>query len=766
MTPTLPAALDPRSYALDNVWAALNLAAALVVCAFTLFVVVKQPRNRIARALALDLAALIGLLAGEGLLRTTANVAVADELARPGLALFCLSGPLQLLFSVRLSGFEARARWRSLRDLGFGVASGLAFLVVATDLFTLGVQATPWGFLLVPGPLYAVLLVFYGLYWLASLFPLWQAARRARLALTRRRLYYILAASILVGLAGGDSLMAYGGRLPPLGFAAALAATLVLSYAVVQHRIMDISTALHRTAIRVVISLLAFAPLYLLVRTLRRWLASSGPGAVALVVLIAFLLARDYFARVQPLIDRVLARRRRQLERAVRAFADRAAELAGPAALAEDVSRTVAEALHAETRAILLRTADGWRRVFPTEEALGATEDRLVERLGPRAEVVALAELGEARFRVIERSAERLCQRYRAATLLPLVHHGEFAGVIALGPQPGERSPTQDEIEFLERLRTAATVAFVNAQLYEETERRAATLEAEVRARTAELARKLETLQQAQADLAQAEKMASLGMLVAGVSHEINNALTFVYGNLPTLRKYLDGYERVLDAWQEAARGDPAEAGLSQELEALRYRFVRGDTGPLVAAMEEGARRARLIVGDLRSFVRHDEALVGVVDVREGLDSTLNLLRGGFAARIEFRREYAAELPRIECHPAQLNQVFLNLLVGAAEGISGRGEVRVRAEPAEGDGVLVTIEDRGDGAAPAESERRSASPSSPHRQSGAGLGLTVCRTIIERHGGRIELDQSQPRGTCVRIRLPRRAATPPPRAAS
>src|SRR5262249_27459101 len=125
--------------------------------------------------------------------------------------------------------------------------------------------------------------------------------------------------------------------------------------------------------------------------------------------------------------------------------------------------------------------------------------------------------------------------------------------------------------------------------------------------------------------------------------------------------------------------------------------------------------------------------------------------------RIVFHRDFAAELPRIECHPAQLNQVFLNLLLNAVESIDGRGEIRVSAEAGDAGGVIVTIIDSGRGI-PEGVRARVWEPffTTKSRRDGAGLGLTICRTIVERHGGTITLEPSQPQGTRVRVALPRR----------
>ena len=753
----LPPLFDPQSYALQSVWAALYLGCGIVAAVFALFVLAKQPGSRIARTLALNIATIVTLMLTTGGMWTTRDEVVAEQIVRPGLAILAFTGPLQCLFTMRLSGFDLRAGWRRFRDLGFGVASAFAVLVVATNLFSNGVARTRFGFALNPGALYGPYLLFYAAYWVASLAPLVHLARHSRTALGRRRALYILTAFGIGGLSVCDGFLVYFKWAFPTAWAASLVATLVLVYAVIQHRLMDISTAIHRTFIRLVISLALFLPLYLLLVGARGSLQTSGPAVLAAVALALFFVSRTYFATVQPWIDRLLARRRLRLERAVAAFQARTAELGSQAALVSDVVDTIDRLLSAAVRAIVVRSEKGWQPLFPREASqLPAPDPSLVETLRVRPEMVALSELGAdpERFEQLERSAQRLCDRYGAAVILPLVHRGEFVGVIAIAQPRGERPFTHDEIEFLEKLRTAATVAFVNAQLFEEIERRSTELESEVRARTSELSHKLEEIKRAQADLVQTEKMASLGMLVAGVSHEINNALTFVYGNLPTLRKYMKAYVGVLDGWRDCAQGDSSLAAAMTE---SRADFIREDTEPLIAAMEEGARRARMIVGDLRGFARHDEALVGVADVRDGLESTLNLLRGGFGTRIVFHRDFAQELPRIECHPAQLNQVFLNLLLNAVESIEGQGEIRIRAEPGDAGGVVVTIIDSGRGI-PEGVRARVWEPffTTKQRRDGAGLGLTICRTIVEKHGGSITLEPSQPHGTRVRVELPRR----------
>src|SRR5262249_34247833 len=182
-----------------------------------------------------------------------------------------------------------------------------------------------WGYALSPGLLYAPYLAFFAFYWVASLVPLVYLARHSRTPLGRRRALYILTAFGIGGFSVTDGLLVYFHWAVPTAWAASLSATLVLSYAIVQHRLMDISTALHRTFVRLCISLLLFLPLYLLMIGARGSLEKSGPAVLAMVALALFFVSRTYFATVQPWIDRLLARRRLRPQAAGAAFAVRPA---------------------------------------------------------------------------------------------------------------------------------------------------------------------------------------------------------------------------------------------------------------------------------------------------------------------------------------------------------------------------------------------------------------------------------------------------------
>lgn len=267
-----------------------------------------------------------------------------------------------------------------------------------------------------------------------------------------------------------------------------------------------------------------------------------------------------------------------------------------------------------------------------------------------------------------------------------------------------------------------------------------------------------QALQKAHSQLLQSDKMASLGQLAAGVAHEINNPIGFVNANLGTLRGYIDDLLAVLSAYQ---RAEPALADHPELLSAIATAkaaadlgFMQQDIGPLVAESLDGVQRIKMIVQDLKNFSR-----VGVVEWRRanlerGLDSTLNMVRNEIKYKAEVIKDYAG-IPEIECIESQLNQVFMNLLVNAAQAIETKGTITIRTG-ADATQVWVEIIDTGKGMAP-DISRRIFEPfftTKPVGQ-GTGLGLSLAYGIIERHRGRITVESEVGRGTRFLITVPR-----------
>jgi len=267
-----------------------------------------------------------------------------------------------------------------------------------------------------------------------------------------------------------------------------------------------------------------------------------------------------------------------------------------------------------------------------------------------------------------------------------------------------------------------------------------------------------ESLRKAQAQLLQSERLASIGQLAAGVAHEINNPIGYVFSNFGTLEGYLARLVEMLEAYEQA---EPALAGsaIAGRLAALRGRveldYLKQDIPLLMAESKEGLSRVRKIVQDLKDFSRVDTQQEWVwASLHRGIDSTLNIVANEIKYRADVRREYG-DLPDIECLPSELNQVFLNLLVNAAHAIGPeRGLIVVRSGDA-GNEVWVEVEDNGSGMAP-EQLVRIFDPFFTTKPvgRGTGLGLSLAYGIVQKHNGRIDVHSKPGRGSCFRVTLP------------
>ncbi|WP_137963161.1 histidine kinase, partial [Burkholderia sp. 4NA327C10] len=328
-----------------------------------------------------------------------------------------------------------------------------------------------------------------------------------------------------------------------------------------------------------------------------------------------------------------------------------------------------------------------------------------------------------------------------------------------------------DTLERLVRLRTAELERALHR--YEQTtemlqrtrenmateidERKAA--QARLEQEKEEQRRLLHVLEETHVQLLQSEKLASIGQLAAGVAHEVNNPIGFVSANLNTLktwvRSLLDviaAHEAALPQLDPAARDALAATGRAADLD-----YVRGEIETLIDESIDGALRVRRIVQDLRDFSRPASDEWSVVDLRAGLESTLNVVHNELKYKADIVRDYG-DVPQVECLPSQLNQVFMNLLVNAAQAIPERGVITIRTS-SDGEQVSIAISDTGTGMTP-DVVRRIFDPfftTKPVGQ-GTGLGLSVSHGIVKRHRGAIDVTSEPGRGTTFCVRIPIRRA--------
>lgn len=265
-------------------------------------------------------------------------------------------------------------------------------------------------------------------------------------------------------------------------------------------------------------------------------------------------------------------------------------------------------------------------------------------------------------------------------------------------------------------------------------------------------------LNQAQDKLMQSERLASIGQLAAGVAHEINNPIGFIFSNFTSLEGYLQDLFKMLDAY-EGATSHITDGAVAQRVKALYEEldiaYLKDDIPQLMTESRDGIQRVRKIVQDLKDFSRVDAPQTWEwVQLHKGIDSTLNIVNNEIKYKADVVKDYAT-LPDVHCLPSELNQVFMNLLVNAAQAIQGeRGTITIRTGHTA-DTVWVEVADTGSGISP-EHLTHIFDPfftTKPVGQ-GTGLGLSLSYGIIQKHQGRITVQSEPGQGTCFRITLP------------
>lgn len=343
----------------------------------------------------------------------------------------------------------------------------------------------------------------------------------------------------------------------------------------------------------------------------------------------------------------------------------------------------------------------------------------------------------------------------KAYIIAPIFVGKTLWGLLAAYQHFAPRQWETHEIEFMTQTAAHLGVALHQAELLAQTRQQAQ-----------QLAGALEDLQNTQAQLIQTEKMSSLGQLVAGVAHEINNPVNFIYGNITHAKEYSEDLLSLLKLYQKQTPNPSAE--IRDLAEAIDLEFLVDDLPKILSSMAIGADRIRQLVLSLRNFSRLDEAEMKPVNIHDGIESTLLILQPRLKAksdsfRIELIKDYG-DLPPVDCYAGQLNQVFTNVLSNAIdaleqfydeEKINGIPKIWIQTRVV-GEKAVIRISDNGSGI-PEAVKDKIFDPFFTTKPvgKGTGLGLSICyKIVVEKHGGVFNCTSEPGRGTEFSIEIP------------
>lgn len=367
-------------------------------------------------------------------------------------------------------------------------------------------------------------------------------------------------------------------------------------------------------------------------------------------------------------------------------------------------------------------------------------------------------------------------QQVKSLLCTPIVNQGQLIGILYLENNLAVSAFTPERLKILRLLSAQAAISLENALLYASVEQKVAERTHQLNEKNERLEQTLNELQRTQIQLIHSEKMSSLGEMVAGIAHEINNPVNFVYGNVDFAKDYVKNLIKLINLYQNTYPTFTEE--IRELTKEIDLEFMLEDLQKAFASMKLGSERIRNIVLGLRNFSRLDEADMKPVDIHEGIDSTLLILqyrlnyqgdesKDNLTNGIEVIKNYG-NLPKVICYASQLNQVFMNILTNAIDGIEQsfmtsslslqkrKGEIHIYTEITSSDRVKIRIFDNGCGI-PEDVKSKIFDPFFTTKPvgRGTGLGLSISyQIVVEKHGGKISCLSTLGEGTEFAIELP------------
>ncbi|MBI4209855.1 MAG: GAF domain-containing protein [Deltaproteobacteria bacterium] len=540
---------------------------------------------------------------------------------------------------------------------------------------------------------------------------------------------------------------------------------LSIAYAILRHDLFNMDIYIKRALISglltLFVALLAAMVWYVAVLWLGVEAPPERPYLLFWVLFITLLIIHRVYLWTRGMLQRSIFRRTVRYQEAIENLSQALIGILDQNKIADLLVRNVVESMELEGAKMFL-----WRKVHENYmlwgvESRASQEEPILVKMGPEHPMVALLKREKrglmafeiehsSRFKEVRDIVLAELRFLRGEVFFPILFHERLVGVLVLGGKIRREPFTSEDIKLLRTLANNVAVALENAESYEQLKRMTEVLDQRVRERTKEIVDKNVELAQAQAKLEeyshtlekkveeqtrmliQAEKMASLGTLVAGIAHEVNNPLNIISLGLYRMKEVRESFEKTKD------RLDPATLSEMDE--------VLGEIRQCYEAIH-------LVVRNLREFSYRGKEGGELVDIHRCLETTLQLIQSQFKDRVSLEKNYG-EVKSILGSFAELNQVFMNILMNAFQAIPKRGTVRVQTWMSDGK-VKVSIEDTGTGIAK-ENLRRIFDPFFTTKPvgKGLGLGLSIAYQVIERHKGKIEIESEENQGTKFILTFP------------
>ncbi|MBD2361416.1 GAF domain-containing protein [Anabaena minutissima FACHB-250] len=400
--------------------------------------------------------------------------------------------------------------------------------------------------------------------------------------------------------------------------------------------------------------------------------------------------------------------------------------------------------------------ADGWTPVSKIVDAIA--DDYLQKTQGgdfANGKIIAINDIHSRNYSQHHLALIKT-MKARAYIVVPIFQGEQLWGLLGAYQNTQPREWQEDEIDLLVQISTQLGVGIQQAELLEQTKRQKEAI-----------AHALKELQETQSQLIQSEKMASLGQLVAGIAHEINNPISFIYGNITYVNEHTENLFKLVDGYKKNYPQPKKE--FQEQIAELDLDFIADDLPKILKSMMIGAERISQMVLSLRSFARLDEAKMKPVDLHEGIDSTLLILQHRLEAKndfpaIEVIKEYG-ELSEVVCYAAQMNQVFMNIINNAIDALESAmsldkitvtPQITISTKVIENYTIFISIADNGCGI-PENVRSRIFEPFFTTKQpgQGTGLGLSISyKIIVEEHGGKINCISEPGKGCEFCIEIP------------